>query len=122
LRSTTLRTLDQADVIVPNTDLITNQVTNWTLTDRHARIIVRVKVATGPDVGLVIQTLKESALTYPGVMQKPEPTVLLHSFGGGAMEFEVHAWIVDVDLRLQAESDLYQALERRFRELGITPE
>src|SRR5215475_1526248 len=47
LRSTTVRTLDQADVIVPNTDLITNRVTNWTLTDRHARGIIGVKVASG---------------------------------------------------------------------------
>jgi small-conductance mechanosensitive channel len=119
LRSTTVRTLDQADVIVPNTDLITNQVTNWTLTDRHARGIIAVKVASGSDVGLVMQTLKEGALAHPGVMKSPEPRILFRNFGGGSLDFELHVWIVDVDARLQVESDLHQEIALRFRQAGI---
>lgn len=119
LRSTTVRTLDQADVIVPNADLITNQVTNWTLTDRHARGIIAVKVASGSDVALVMQTLKECALAHPGAMKDPEPRILFRNFGGGSLEFELHVWIVDVDNRLQVESDLRQAIEQRFRQVGI---
>ena len=119
LRSTTVRTLDQADVIVPNADLITNQVTNWTLTDRHARAIIAVKVVSGSDVALVMQTLKECALADPGVMKEPEPRILFRSLGGGSLDFELHVWIVDVDHRLQVESDLRQEIERRFREVGI---
>ena len=119
LRSTTVRTLDQADVIVPNADLITNQVTNWTLTDRHARGIIPVKVVSGSDVALVMQTLKECALANPGVMKEPEPRILFRNLGGGSLDFELHVWIVDVDHRLQVESDLRQEIERRFREVGI---
>jgi small-conductance mechanosensitive channel len=84
LRSTTIRTLDQADVIVPNADRITNQVTNWTLTDRHARAIITVKVANGSDVSLVMQTLRECALAHPGVMKSPEPRIFFRSFRGRA--------------------------------------
>jgi potassium-dependent mechanosensitive channel len=119
LRSTTVRTLDQADVIVPNTDLITNQVTNWTLTDRHARAIITVKVANGSDVALVMQTLRECALAHAGVMKSPEPRILFRSFGGSSLDFELHAWIVEVDNRLQIESDLHEEIDRRFRQAGI---
>ncbi len=119
LRSTTVRTLDQADVIVPNADLITNQVTNWTLTDRHARAIITVKVASGSDVALVMQTLKECALAHAGVMKSPEPRILFRSFAGSSLDFEMHAWIVEVDNRLQVESDLREEIDRRFRQAGI---
>jgi potassium efflux system protein len=119
LRSTRVRTFDQADVIVPNTALITNQVTNWTLTDRHARELVAVGVAYGSDVTLVMQTLKECALSHPGVMKSPEPQVLFRSFGDSALDFELRAWVADVDTRLQVASDLNQAIDRRFREAGI---
>ena len=119
LRSTTVRTLDQADVIVPNTDLITNQVTNWTLTDRRARSIIPVGVAYGSDIALVMQTLKECTLAHPGVMQSPEPQVLFRGFGESSLDFELRAWIVDVDTRLQVASDLHQDIDRRFRQADI---
>jgi potassium efflux system protein len=119
LRSTTVRTFDQADVIVPNSDLITNRVTNWTLTDRHAREILAVGVAYGSDVMLVMQTLKECALAHPGVMKSPEPQVLFRNFGDSALEFDLRAWVTDVDTRLQVASDLHRDIDRRFREAGI---
>jgi small-conductance mechanosensitive channel len=119
LRSTTVRTLDQADVIVPNADLVTHQVTNWTLTDRHARAIITVKVANGSDVALVMQTLRECALAHAGVMKDLEPRILFRSFGGSSLDFELHVWIVEVDDRLQVESDLHQEIDRRFRQVGI---
>ena len=119
LRSTTLRTLDQADVIVPNADLITSQVTNWTLTDRHARSTIAVKVVAGSDVALVMQTLKECALAQPGIMKNPEPRILLRNFSGGSLDFDLLVGIVDVDNRVQVESDLRQSIEGRFHEMGI---
>jgi potassium efflux system protein len=119
LRSTTIRTFDQADVIVPNTDLITNQVTNWTLTDRRARGIIPVGVAYGSDVPLVMQTLKECALAHPGVMKSPEPLILFRSFGDSSLNFELRAWVANVDHRLQIVSDLHQDIDRRFRQAGI---
>jgi small-conductance mechanosensitive channel len=119
LRSTTVRTFDEADVIVPNTDLITNQVTNWTLTDRYARAMIAVGVAYGSDVALVMQTLQECALAHPGVMQNPAPQVLFQSFGDSALNFELRVWVANVDNRLQVTSDLHQDIDRRFRQAGI---
>ena len=87
LRSTMVRTSDQADVIVPNTDLVTNQVTNWTLTNRHAQRTIAVGVAYGSDVALVMQTLKECALAHPGVMKSPEPRDFVPEFRGQCSQF-----------------------------------
>jgi small-conductance mechanosensitive channel len=119
LRSTTVRTAAQADIIVPNTELVTNQVTNWTLTDRHAQGMVTVGVTCGSDITLVMQTLKESALAHPGVMKTPEPQILLRDFGKNALNFELDVRVTEVDNRTQIESDLRQEIERRFRQAGI---
>jgi len=119
LRSTMVRTADQADVIVPNTEIITNRVTNWTLTDRQARSVIPVGVAYGLDIALVMQTLRECALAHPGVLKSPEPQVLFRSFGDSALGFELRAWVADVDTRLQVASDLHQDIDRRFRQAGI---
>ena len=119
LRSTTVRTGDQADMIVPNAELITNRVTNWTLTNRQARSVIPVGVAYGSDIALVMQTLKECALAHPGVLQRPEPQVVFHSFGDSALDFELDAWVADLDTRGQVASDLRQDIDRRFRQAGI---
>jgi len=119
LRSTTVQTFDRADVILPNADLITNQVINWTLTDRHARSIIAVGVAHGSDVPLVMQTLKACALAYPGVMKEPEPQILLRRFTESSLDFELRTWVENVSDRLGMESGLHQEIERRFREAGI---
>ncbi|HJY83133.1 MAG TPA: mechanosensitive ion channel domain-containing protein [Candidatus Binatia bacterium] len=119
LRSTRVRTSALADIIVPNTELVTNQVTNWTLTDRHAQGVVAVGVACGSDMTLVMQTLKECALAHPGVMKTPEPQILLRGFGNNALNFELDVQVREVDNRAQIESDLRQAIERRFRQAGL---
>ena len=118
LRSTTVRT-SALDIIVPNTDLVTNQVKNLTLTDRHAQGMIAVGVAYGSDVALVMQTLKECALAHPGVMKSPEPGILFRSFGDSALDFELGFRVAEVDNRSQIESDLRQEIDRRFRQAGI---
>ena len=118
LRSTTVQA-DQADMIVPNTELITNRVTNWTLTNRQARSIIPVGVAYGSDIALVMQTLKECALAHPGVLHSPEPQVLFRSFGDSSLDFELCAWVADLDTRGQVASDLRQDIDRQFRQAGI---
>ncbi|MGB5486295.1 MAG: mechanosensitive ion channel domain-containing protein, partial [Lysobacterales bacterium] len=76
LRATIVQTFDQADVIIPNADLITNQVTNWTLSNRRVRLIIPVGVAYGSDVALVMETLMACAETSSNVAKTPAPQVL----------------------------------------------
>jgi small-conductance mechanosensitive channel len=119
LRSTTVQTFDNADVIIPNADLITNQVTNWTLSNRRVRLIIPVGVAYGSDIPLVVETLKACAKTNSMLAQTPEPQVLFLSFGESSLDFELRVWILDVENRLNVQSELHQEIDRRFREANI---
>ena len=86
---------------------------------RRARGMIPVGVAYGSDVALVMQTLKECALAHPGVMKHPEPRIFFRSFGDSALNFELYIQVAEADTRAQIESDLYQEVERRFRQAGI---
>ena len=119
LRSTTVQTFDQADVIVPNGDLITKQVTNWTHSDRSVRLIIPVRVAYGSDVPLVIETLINCATANAKVAKTPEPQVLFMHFGENSLDFELRVWVSDVNNMLELQSELHQEIDQRFRQLGI---
>lgn len=119
LRSTVVRTFDSADIIVPNSNLISNEVTNWTLSDRVVRLIIPVGVAYGSDVPLVTETLTECALANSKVLRMPEPEVLFRDFGESSLDFELRAWISNADERLRVASDLRHDIDRRFREAAI---
>ena len=119
LRATTVETVDQADLIVPNADMINNQVTNWTLHNRRVRLIVPVGVAYGSDVPLVIETLVGCCHENKMVADFPKPQVLFLTFGESSLEFELRVWVLDVDNRLRVRSDLHQQIDRRFREANI---
>jgi len=119
LRSTTVRTYDESEVIIPNADLVSNQVTNWTLSNRLARITIPVGVAYGSDVPLVFETLMACAGDHEMIVKSPPPQVLFRSFGDSSLNFELRAWVPDADLRLPAISDLHQEIDRRFREAKI---
>ena len=117
--TTTVETFDNADVIIPNADLITNQVTNWTLSNRRVRLIIPVGVAYGSDIPLVLETLKACAKTNSMLAQTPEPQVLFLSFGESSLDFELRVWVLDADYRMQVKSELHQEIDRRFREAKI---
>jgi small-conductance mechanosensitive channel len=119
LRATTVQTFDQADVIVPNSTLINNQVTNWTLSNRQVRLRIKVGVVYGSNVGLVMEKLMKCAKDNPKVAHEPAPQVLFLSFGDSSLDFELRVWVVDADYRLIARSELHQEIDRSFREAKI---
>jgi small-conductance mechanosensitive channel len=119
LRATTVQTFDQADVIIPNADLITNQVTNWTLSNRRVRLIIPVGVAYGSDVALVMETLMMCPEASSNVAKTPAPQVLFLSFGESSLDFELRVWVLDADERIKVKSELHQAIDRSFREAKI---
>jgi small-conductance mechanosensitive channel len=97
LRSTVVQTFDQAEVVVPNTDLISNQVTNWTLADRQIRFTIPVGVAYGSDIALVMKSLTEFAEENPLVLKDPGPQVLFSALGASSLDFELRIWIEAAD-------------------------
>lgn len=119
LRATTVQTFDQADVIIPNADLVSNQVINWTLSNRLVRLAIPVGVAYGSDIALVMETLRASAKDNSKVADAPAPQVLYLNFGESALEFELRVWVLDADNRLVVSSELHQEIDRMFREAKI---
>lgn len=119
LRATVVETFDQSEVVVPNADLVSTQVTNWTLSHRRARLIIPVGVEYGSDVPLVKETLMECAMASSKVLRMPEPQVLFLRFGESSLDFELRVWISDIDERFLVTSELHQEIDRRFRQAQI---
>jgi small-conductance mechanosensitive channel len=119
IRATTVQTFDRADRIIPNGNLISNEVTNWTLTNRQIRLIIPVGVAYGSDVDRVTQTLLNCARTNPQVEKRPDPTVLFLNFGESSLDFELRVFVADFDHRIDVRSALHHQIDRSFREAGI---
>ena len=119
LRATTVQTFDRAEIVVPNGDLIANQVTNWTLADRGMRLSIPVGVAYGSDVEKVMRMLMEVATQNDKVLQNPKPVVLFLNFGASSLDFELRVWIPDFNDRRIIQSALICDIERCFRSEGI---
>jgi potassium efflux system protein len=119
LRATVVETLDRSEIVVPNSDLVSNQVTNWTLSHRMARLVVPVGVEYGSDVPLVMKTLLESAMASSKVMRMPEAQVLFVNFGESSLDFQLRVWISNIDDRFSVKSQLHQEIDSRFRQAGI---
>jgi small-conductance mechanosensitive channel len=123
IRATLIETFDRADVIVPNSELISNTVTNWMLRDPWGRVHVPVGVAYGSDVDKVTEVLLEAGREHPLVMTDGKdvnpPVVLFMGFGDSSLNFELRCFIRQVDQRLTTLSDLNYAIEKKFREAGI---
>jgi len=122
IRSTQIRTFDRADVIVPNSELISGQVTNWMLTDRTGRARIPVGVAYGTDTEKVKEVLLKIAADHPEVLSDgrvPEPFVLFLRFGDSSLDFELRCHIRNIDQRLRVVSDINFAIDKAFREAGI---
>ena len=114
LRATIVQTFDNAEIVVPNSDLITGQVTNWTLGDRRVRIKIPIGVAYGSDVSKVLEILKSCGNVNPMVLSNPEPTALFLAFGTSSLDFELRVWIPEFLEKLQVLSDLNQDIDNEF--------
>jgi small-conductance mechanosensitive channel len=119
IRASIVRVANGSEVIVPNGSLISDTVTNWTLSDRLRRIDLPVAVAGPAEARPVMDLLKGAALEQPRVLKEPPPESLLLGFAGDSMNFELRIWISQAEDWSQIRSDLALAVRATLAEHKI---
>ena len=119
LRATRIRTFDGAEVIVPNANLISNELTNWTLSDRTRRIDITVGVDYGSDPAQVQALLLEAVKGQPSVVAYPAPTTVFRGFGSSSLDFSLLLWTSDVDQRYAVETEARTRVLAALRGAGV---
>ena len=115
-----LRTLDGKEILVPNEELISGQVINWTRTDSTVRVAVPVGVAYDADVRLAMRLMEQAAAGVPRVLPEPPPRCLLTGFGESSVDLEVGVWITDPQNGLlSVRSEVFLAIWELFRAHNI---
>ena len=123
IRATEIETLDNRNVLVPNSELVSGRVTNWVLRDTYGRVLVNVGVAYGSDVEKVRDILERVARDHQEVItdgSAPAPRALFMGFGDSSLDFELRVRVRHIERRYSILSDLNFAIDGAFREAGIT--
>jgi small-conductance mechanosensitive channel len=118
-RSSTVVTYQGAEVIVPNSNLLSNQVINWTLTSQWRRVDIPVRVAYGTDPERVIKLLVGVAESHPEILLQRPPMAFFLGFGESALNFELRFWSAQHDTWFQLQSDVTISVAKALREAGI---
>ncbi|MET0503157.1 MAG: mechanosensitive ion channel domain-containing protein [Candidatus Binatia bacterium] len=119
IRASIVHTAQGAEIIVPNAQLITQDVTNWTLSDRLRRIDLPVAVIAGAAPKKVIEVIEEVARAHPQVLHDPAPRCLFMSYADNAINFELRAW-TDFANSGQVHSDLTVAIYEAVNTAGLS--
>ncbi len=119
VRSTEIETFDRSSIIVPNSELISSTVTNWTHRNKIGRIIVRIGVAYGSDVEKVQEVLLRCANEHPLVVRYPEPFISWQDFGASSLDFDLRAYLSDISSGLTVRTELRFAIYKAFAEEGV---
>lgn len=119
IRSSIIKTYDGSEVIVPNGNLISNELVNWTLSDQRRRGEVRVGVAYGTDPQKVLDLLIEAAESNERVLDNPKPWAIFLGFGESSLDFRIVFWIANADTRLSIQSEVSVKLNQLIKDAGI---
>ena len=119
IRACVIRTGQGSEIIVPNGALISNQVTNWTFSDRARAIEVSINVLPGANSQRVVELLKTTATSEPGVASEPAPQVYVVNFSAGSVTFQLRAWTDRYQDWARVRSDLAVAVNSALVEERI---
>ncbi len=119
IRSTTIQSLNNISIIVPNSDFISNSVINWSHGDKKIRIDLNVGVSYDSDLDTVIRAMKEVALENKEVLNNPDPEVHLKNFGDSSWDMQLRFWIDEPKRYYYVRSDVNCSIVRKFRENNI---
>jgi small-conductance mechanosensitive channel len=120
IRAVSITTRDQREYLIPNENLMTNMVENWSYSSRNVRVQVEVGIAYGSDIAIAEQLMLEAVKSARRVLESPAPAVWLKGFGESSVDFTIHCWIADPEQGVgNVRSDVLKTLWRLFKENGI---
>jgi small-conductance mechanosensitive channel len=119
IRSSKISLYDGSEVIVPNGDLISQQLVNWTRTNRNRRITLNIGVAYGSDVKQVMDIIISAFADRKEVLTIPAPLVLLSDFGANSINFKAYFWVSDLDNAGTQQSDVLTFIYNALNKAGI---
>jgi len=120
IRSSVVRTWVGSEIIVPNSQLVSEQVTNWTLSDQLRRIDLPVGVNYGAEPKKVIELMEAVAKAHPSVLKYPPPQGFFVGYGDSSINFELRAWTDQFSSWFQIRSDLAVAVYKAVQEAGMS--
>ncbi len=119
IRSSTVRTFQGAEVIIPNANFISGKVINWTLSNAQRRLELPVGIAYGSDPKVAAKLLEQAATTHESVLTTPAPAVYLKEFGDSAINFELQFWVMQESNTVKVKSEVALAAMGLLAEAGI---
>jgi potassium-dependent mechanosensitive channel len=120
IRASTVRTYRGADIIVPNAQLVTERVTNWTASDRRRRIDIPVGVDYGSAPEKVVEVLEEVARAHTEILQQPRPQAVFMAFGDSSVNFELRAWTNHIERWTIIQTELAVRVYAAVRAAGMS--
>ncbi len=121
IRAVSVITRDGKEHLIPNENLMTQEVENWSYSSRDVRIHVSVGVSYDADIHRAKELMLEAAKACPRVLPSPEPLVWLKDFGDRAVEFDIRVWISDPEAGIgNVQGDILSRIWDLFRENGIS--
>lgn len=119
IRATTITDWDRKEYVVPNKDIVTGQLLNWTLSDQINRIVVNVGVAYGSDTEKARSLLLQIAQEHPVILDDPAPIATFEGFGDSTLNFVLRCYLPSMENRLPTIHDLHTAIDQAFRRESI---
>ncbi|MEZ6090090.1 MAG: mechanosensitive ion channel [Pirellulaceae bacterium] len=119
MRATTVTNWDRQELIIPNKDLITGRLVNWTLSDTTNRLVIEVGVAYGTNTDQACEVLMNICREHPNVADEPEPVITFEGFGDSTLNLVIRCYLASLDNRLMTIHQLHTNIHNRFNAEGI---
>ncbi|BCN94194.1 potassium transporter [Thiomicrorhabdus immobilis] len=119
IRATTIVNWDRQELIIPNKQIITGQLINWSLSDPINRVTINVGIAYGSDVKQAMALILQAAQENPEVLKDPEPSVIFTNFGDNSLELTLRAFSNDIENLIGIKSELRNAINDKLNQAEI---
>ncbi len=120
IRAVSITTRDQKEYLIPNENLMINQVENWSYSSKQVRMQIPVGISYGCDIKVGERLMLEAAVSCKRVLKSPPPTVWLDQYGDSSVDFVIHCWITDPEAGIgNVKSEVLKNLWELFKSEGI---